>query len=94
MGPLNCTMERAQEAEYTAAVLIHCLTDPLKVTVNSFRLAEGECRLTLTFGIYPRLEFSEDYKANIGSRAVCFTITALHTCFTWVLLCLQKVLCW
>lgn len=92
MGRLNCAVERDRKYSSSLNPLLH--TDPLKVTVNSFRLAEGECRLTLTFGVYPRLEFSEERKANIGSRAACFTITASHTRFTWFLLCLQKVLCW
>lgn len=42
--------------------------------MDFLHLVEGECRLTLTFGIFPSLKFVEKNDANVGRGAVCFLI--------------------
>lgn len=65
LGRLSDAVGRGRRYSSSSNPLLH--RDPLEVTVNSWRLAEGECRLTLTSGIYPRLESSEENKADMGS---------------------------
>lgn len=88
-------VERARAAASTAAALIRRFT----TTLWKWQWIHSVLQRTIAvwlwqFGIYPRLEFGEEFQANVGGRAACFTIAASRAGLTWFLLCLQKVLCW